>query len=205
VRLYVPEIAREVYGPRADDEASSLTAFAYMYRRFGPPPRGTDDHKRLGGAWILTTRDVDVYLEVDPTANGVSYDIEQFASRSLCEDAERPGLEWRREARCRYFAAHPEASESDYLLARLADSQPWLDGMLRYPRCPPEIVDRALAAIRHALLDLLRPVYVRDVAINLFGQIDGDNVARGRRAKRSTLAGLGVPVDAMARAARSAQ
>lgn len=80
-----------------------------------------------------------------------------------------------------------------------AKEQPWLEGMPEYPDCPQAIVERALAALRHALLDLLRPVYVRDARMNLFGSIAPENPARGPVAKRSHLAGWGVPVREMER------
>jgi hypothetical protein len=190
-------LAREVYGDRADWPNSSLTAFAYLYRRFGPPPRGTDDYKQLGGAWILKTRDPEVYLHVDPGSCAIGFFLSQLVSERLYLEAERPGVEWRREWRRRYFEAHPGASVDDLLGAWFEDN--WDAGMPRLPRCPPEIVERALSAQRHLLNDLLRPVYVRDVPINLFGRISSENPARGREAPRSRLAGWGVPVREMER------
>jgi hypothetical protein len=196
VRMHMPNVAREVYGARADWPNSSLTAFAYLYRRFGPPPRGTDGYKHLGGAWLLTTRDPDVYQILDPGGCEISLFLGQYVSARLHEEAGRPGREWRREWRRRYFEAHPSATPADY---RLATDEGWDSGLPRCPRCPPEIVERALAAHRHLLNDLLRPVYVDDVAINLFGRISDENPARGREAPRSKLAGWGVPVREMER------
>ncbi len=198
-RLFMSRLAREVYGERATWDNSSLTAFAYCYRRFGPPPRGTDDFKQLGGSWILKTRDPDIYLGVDPGGCSIDLYLAQYASERLRAAAEKPGREWRGESRRRYFEANPEASEDDYMLACMADEHPWKAGMPRYPRCPSEIVERALAALRHALLDLLRPVFIRDAKINLFGRSRAGNKMRGRTAERSHLAGWGVPVQEMER------
>lgn len=195
VRLHMSLVAGEVYGERAEWPNSSLTAFAYLYRRFGPPPRGADGYKQLGGAWILKTRDPDVYLSIDPGGDAISLFFGQLVSEWLYREAERPRREWRREWRRRYFEAHPGASEDDFWTAWIGDS--WDAGMSRIPRYPPEIVERALAALRHLLNDLLRPVYVRDVPINLFGCITAENPARGREAPRSKLAGRGVPVREM--------
>jgi hypothetical protein len=197
------EVAREAYGARSGWKDSSLTAFAYMYRRFGPPPRGTDDSKNLAGAWIMKTRDPDIFLHVDPGGCAIGLFFGQYVSERLHEEASKPGLAWRKESKRRYFQAHPGAWDEDYLLASIGTSpEPWRSDMPDYPRCPPEIVERALAALRHALLDFLRPVHVRDVPINLFGVISPENPARGRVAQRSELAGWGVPVREMERRIR---
>lgn len=204
VRLHMPEVAREVYGERAEWPNSSLTAFAYFYRRFGPPPRGADGFKCLGGAWMLKTRDPDVFTHVYPGGSPIESYFGQYVSERLYAEASAPGRAWREECRRRYFEAHPDASLDDYRLAAISrPPQPWRDGMPKYIRCPPEIVERALAAQRHLLRDLLRPVRVRDVTINLFGRITEDNPARGREAPRSELAGWGVPVREMERRAKS--
>lgn len=199
VRLHMSTLARKVWGDRAGWDNSSLTAFAYCYRRFGPPPQGTDDYKQLGGAWLLKTSDPEVYLRIDPGGCSIDLYLSQYVSEDLRLAAERPGDEWRTEARRRHLAAFPGTSREEYFLASLDDDQPWLEGMPRMPRCPEPIVIRALAALRHVLLDLLRPVYIRDVDINLFGRITSENPARGRAATPSHLAGWGIPVREMER------
>ena len=40
-------MAERVYGPAAASPQSGLLAFAYCWRRFGPPWFGSDDHKEL--------------------------------------------------------------------------------------------------------------------------------------------------------------
>ncbi len=202
VRLHMSKVARDVWGERAGWDNSSLTAFAYCYRRFGPPPRGTDDYKQLGGAWLLRTRDSDVYLGIDPGGCSIDLYLAQYVSEELSSAAEHPGVEWRLEARRRYREAHRGSSPEEFQLASMADEQPWLEGMPHYPRCSQEIIDRALLALRHILFDLLRPVYVRDARINLFGRISSENPARGPVAERSHLAGWGVPVREMERRIR---
>ncbi len=195
VKLLMSEVARDVYGARAEWDNSSLTAFCYCYRRFGPPPRGTDDYKQLGGAWLLKTRDPDVYLDIDPGGCSIDLYFGQYVSMRLRKAADKPGEEWRAESYRRYCEmVRPGATWEDWLGASMDGEDHWEEGMPPFPRCPPEIEDRVLGAIRHVLLDLLRPVYVRDAPINLFGRISDDNPGRGRTAERSHMAGWGVNV-----------
>lgn len=56
---------------------------------------------------------------------------------------------------------------------------------------------RVQRAIRAALQDLLRPVYVQDVPINVFGRMRDEDVDHKRVVGRSRYAGLGVPVKAL--------
>lgn len=192
--VWLPDLAREIYGARARLAASSLTAFAYAYRRFGPPPISTDDYKDLGGAWILTTRDRDIFLKINPGGWSIDLDLQSYVSERLRSEADLPGQSWREESRRRHDEMFPDG---DWLLDSLQNQneQPWLDGMQKYPGCPPEIDALVERALRHVLFDLLRPVYVRDVAINLFGPVSEVNPSRGAVAKRSPLAGWGVPID----------
>lgn len=214
--LYLPDLAKHVYGDHAKGLDSSLTAFAYCYRRFGPPPWGTDGRKNLGGEWILTTRDPEVFLGVDPGGCSIDYYLHYYVSERLRDEADGPGLEWRREAaRRRFDAENPGKSYEDFMLAQIEDEPcpflvpiveqspggpqklrhllAWPDDMPPYPRrCSAEIEARVECAVTYALRDLLRPCYVRDVAINLFGRISEKNLARGQVARRSPLAGWGV-------------
>ena len=195
--IYLPHLAKQVYGDRAKWPDSSLTAFAYCYRRFGPPPRGTDDYKNLGGAWILTTRDPEVFLGVDPGGCSIDYYLHYYVSERLRDEGGAPALAWRQESRRRFDVLNPGKAYEDFMLAQTQAQRPcpWLDDMPRYPRrCSVEIEARVEAAVTYVLGDLLRPCYVRDVAINLFGRISENNPARGQVARPSPLAGWGVPV-----------
>lgn len=46
--------------------------FAYMYRRFGIPQFGSDDHKEIAN-WYITTPDPAVALRVSPRPSGVNH------------------------------------------------------------------------------------------------------------------------------------
>ena len=59
-----PRLAREAWGDRTDRKNSGLLAMAYLWRRFGPPWWGTDRQKKLV-AYVLTTNDPDVFLELN--------------------------------------------------------------------------------------------------------------------------------------------
>jgi len=51
--FWMDELAKEVFGDNAKT-CEGLIAFAYLYRRFGPPTHGCDDHKEIA-AYYLTT------------------------------------------------------------------------------------------------------------------------------------------------------
>lgn len=194
--IYLPDLATHVYGERAKWPDSSLTAFAYCYRRFGPPPMGTDDYKNLGGGWILTTGDPEVFFAVDPGGCSIDLYLHHYVAERLRDEADAPARGWRQESRRRFDVAHPRKTLEDYLLAQMQGGPcRWLEDMPPYPRrCSAEIEARVEGTVTYVLRDLLRPCYVRDVAINLFGRISTKNPARGQEAKRSPLSGWGVPV-----------
>lgn len=54
---------------------------AYLWRRFGPPWRGTDDYKKLA-AWVLTTSDPAAFLELHLTS-WLSYSAAYSMDRDL--------------------------------------------------------------------------------------------------------------------------
>jgi len=61
----VRALAREAWGERAESPDAGSRAFAYLWRRFGPPFGGSDDHKELC-AYILTTAEPDMWLSLYP-------------------------------------------------------------------------------------------------------------------------------------------
>lgn len=54
-----------------------------MYRRFGPPPRGSDEYKDLCGAWFLTTPDPDVVIHVLPSLCGAYFSFGPYVRSEL--------------------------------------------------------------------------------------------------------------------------
>ncbi len=190
-------MARELYGDRLHDD-SSLTAFAYLYRRFGPPPRGGDDLKEIA-VWLLKTRDPQVYLGIYPGGCSIDLYLSHYVDASLAREAEAPMREYRRQARAIYDRIYPDGDYEGFVLEGIGESRPCWEGELERleTRTDPEILTRVDAVLRHILLDLLRPVVIRDVEINLFGRCNADNPPRGRSAPWSHLAGWGVPIKAM--------
>jgi hypothetical protein len=92
---------------------------------------------------------------------------------------------------------------------KFGDERPIWSGKIKRPESwvDEKIRARIVEALRHVLLDLLRPIYVRDVPFNLFGRFDEDldNRPRGREASRSPLAGWGVPVEVMRKQIRESR
>lgn len=53
------DIMTDFYGQAIDNSWTGLIAFAYLWRRFGPPEYGSDDYKDMG-CYFFTTPDPDV-------------------------------------------------------------------------------------------------------------------------------------------------
>lgn len=60
-----------------------------------------------------------------------------------------------------------------------------------------ETMARIRTAVIAAMREMLRPVYVRDVPINIFGRVTDEYASDWEPAERSKYAGLGVPIEAM--------
>jgi hypothetical protein len=156
-------LAVDALGERAKDGGSGLVAFAYLWRRFGPPAGGSDPYKDLA-AYALTTAEPDVFLRVVTHGAALAYGVGYFALEGVRSDFRNPRAEnWR------------EASP----LAR-----------------------RVNQALFDSLRDLLRPVYIRDTAINIFGRLLDDDQQQNDAAEPSKYAGLGIdhePLDRLLR------
>lgn len=115
--------------PHKDEHWAFL--HAYMTRRFGPPPLGSEDYKDLSCKWLLSTPDPEVFVLVGPSMVGARYSFLPLVSVPM--DAP---LETRLDAaRMRHVAE----------------------------------------AYRATLLDLLRPVCVRDGWFNATGMVGNDD------------------------------
>lgn len=127
-RLAEPVADYLSFDETVDDVLGNLnggTAFAYLFRRFGYPWVGWDDHKDLA-SYTLTTPIDTIVLRLRLGHSGDNY----------------PSL------RCLVLCPCPRPHRID-------------------PNPDEE------AAVRKALSDLLRPVYVRDVPINIHGPYEG--------------------------------
>lgn len=56
--------------------------FAYMYRRFGVPEFGSDDHKEIAN-WYITTPDENIMLCVSPRPSGPRYSFGYMLNRTV--------------------------------------------------------------------------------------------------------------------------
>lgn len=59
--------------------------FAYMYRRFGIPEYGSDDHKEIAG-WYITTPDENVALRVSPRPSGARHSYGYMINTAVYKD-----------------------------------------------------------------------------------------------------------------------
>lgn len=193
------ELSREAWGPeRADGENSGLTLFAYLWRRFGPPIWNSDSYKELA-EYILGTPMEGVLLSVYPKAMPASYSVGYLISPEIQEEADRPTLAWYRtlDAWCKSLPEDvSEWSIRDQANRHLLDrfcNEHGLEPRLNYTgwRNQEGLIGQINAALFAAMMELTRPVHVRDVAINAFGRCANPHAIRP--ARHSPLAGLGIP------------
>jgi len=207
----------EALGAGVEEPHSGATAFAYLWRRFGPPAHGSDEHKNLC-CYYLTTNRSDVALSVYPKALPLFYSIGYLLSCALRRELERPEREWG-DARFQWWLSlHPEmrtkekqaiseAYWADMLLPETAERV--AEAIGEFPReqdfdsrwvpwCGmPKLAMRINRCLYAAMRELLRPVYVRDVPITIFGRITDEEAEQQSDAPRSKYAGYGVPLAAM--------
>lgn len=212
------EEARRVFGRRAERKGSGLTLFAYMWRRFGPPFTGCDDHKDLAG-YLLTTTHKDVLLEVLPSASSMVHAFGYAARPVFRHQHDAPLMKWLRKhnrlffqwwcekTKCtaRSFDGLTESqraafSEALYDIKMLEEAKPFL--AKAGPRPPRRYMSEArktvVEALRATMEDLKRPVYVRDVAIDPFGVYKGV-ACEVITVEHSSYAGYGMPKAALDR------
>ena len=130
-------------------DADYGTLLAYMMRRFGYSPRGSDPYKSLCGAWMMSTPHPDLYLIVEPSVSGTGYAFFYALATEVCTAL--------REAERKIDYDYEEGGDTAPLDAWMA-----LAGPLYH-------------AARVAIVDLLRPVGIRDSWIDAEGRVpDGD-------------------------------
>ncbi len=134
----VRAIADVVWGDCAGQD-SGLIAFAYLYRRFGPPIHGCDPRKDLA-SYALTTSDPDVFLLVHPGSE-LRYSI----GYRIPEDVKAPALAARQRWCDDPQRVRPRPKPDQAIVACIDD------------------------ALRLAMFDLLRPVALRDTLLTILG------------------------------------
>lgn len=153
--IWVPGISEEVFADKWDYGS----AFAYLWRRFGPPFEGWDGHKELV-SYYLTTDTKGVLLYVSPKPNaGCSFGYSLSAILKYKLRAEYAHSMW----------------------------QEFKGRKIQTPRA-----DKINKALRNAMEELKRYVFVRDWPINIQGHVD-DYIPDP--AKPSKYAGYGITPD----------
>jgi hypothetical protein len=211
------DLAIEVWGEEAcSDRNGGAKAFAYLWRRFGPPWHGSDNYKDLV-AYYLTTPDPDVFLWLHPNGSGLKYAVGYIANVKIRDEMDAPIIKWEKDFENWWWkesqVKHPEwAGWKKWTKKRkeIAGHEYWEDRMKKtvirkaekeigkFPRRPHvhldgwkkagPIVKRVNEALVAAMKELLRPVYVRDCPMNILGSCGESNDA----AKRSIYAGYGM-------------
>ena len=187
----------------------AFAAFAYCWRRFGPPWWGSDEDKDLA-CYILHTPQPDVLLTLALSASPLPYAVGYLVTQAVMAAWRAPRERWEAQFEAWWLTttrptgeAAPGAPDlrtqfSPYWAARNDDS------IVRdaeavigpYPRHGSPLVRDALTA---ALIECLRPVKVRDIAINILGCVPDAALATDTHdaCPRSVYAGDGIPKAAM--------
>jgi hypothetical protein len=87
-------LAQEAWGmDKNDDGNSGLLAFAYLWRRFGPPIHGGDDHKSLCD-YTLGTPHKEVFLWLHLSGSGLCYAAGCWITNRLEGKFRAPQVAW---------------------------------------------------------------------------------------------------------------
>lgn len=215
------KLALKVFGSKACKQRDSgIVAFAYLWRRFGPPFSGSDDHKDLC-CYYLSTKDPNVFLWVSPRGSPLPHCFGYVARRKfltpLRAKVYAPKAKWDKLYEKWWIKRHPEIEwkkwktftkerqkeiQELYWKERMDDEGVWAAAKKELPKYS-WIDDKAADPLREiicaAMRELLRPVYIRDVPINITGRCEDVVLpeALTKEAERSKYAGFGVPIRAM--------
>lgn len=201
------DLAVEAWGEDANYADSGLTAFAYLWRRFGPPTMGSDPYKDLC-RYLIGTPMPGVYLMLNLKGSPLAYGVGYTATEEVHDLIRRPEAEyWTKVSQ---WAAENGHRNAITLTLDKSKAAAWEQARatLGPPPDPPDLarwreiegpVGDLNRAVFECLREMLRPVYIRDVYLNIFGTtgegLDG-------AVKPSKYAGLGIarePLDALLR------
>jgi hypothetical protein len=209
-------VALAAYGPTA---VRGTEAFAYLWRRFGPPWWGCDPHKDLVGYW-LRTPDPEVILTLHLSASTLPYAVGYLVTKPLRAAWYANEHKWNAQFETWWMTSKLTEGERAALRMVAADQDVatpplvydiqrrlWyacIDEACRkeaeavlglYPQRPGRHPG-VQAALHAALVECLRPVFIRDVAINILGPVPDEQLDEREEAEPSIYAGYGVPQDA---------
>lgn len=187
------DLAIQAWGELAQADSSGLTAFAYLYRRFGPTFWGSDPYKDIA-EYVLTTSRPDVCLTIHVSGSALEYSVGYLASPKYRKQFWRPIREWwRRRERWWWKTKHPEIRTKaqfaamtwarrcglgkEYFRAQndpaiMREARKAIGPIPRRQALAAPISRLICTALLGAMRELLRPVYVRDIPINLFGRCE---------------------------------
>ncbi len=170
-------LACEVFNleKHASNDESGLKAFAYLWRRFGEPSGNGDRDKDLC-EYIFSTPMKDVAIWITPRGSGLAYGVGYYVGSDTMEKLNAAQMEWWKKC---WDLANEEGKEFGHAMEAYFDKEFWAKateklGSCRLPRDWREgskIRKKVNEAILATLKELLRPVYIRDVAINILGRL----------------------------------
>lgn len=200
-------LANEIWGESEQDDDSCLSAFAYLWRRFGPPFSGSDDYKDIC-RYILTTPDKQVFLTITICPGSLNRGVGYLVQKSLYAEFMAPASEWYKKTERWFVERNPSLSGeklSEAYFNWLSSPQRIIDvGNVPLDPLPDEnwrggseIMIRVNTALLTSMKELLRPVWVRDEPINVFGLCEDKLVASLKSADYSKYAGCAIPAETM--------
>jgi hypothetical protein len=152
------EVAQAVFGQCS--RRSGLTAFAYLWRRFGPPWWGSDDHKELV-SYILGTPHPEVFVTINLKALNICYAVGYTVTKRFQDAWMAPTAAWEAQFE-RWWVAHRVSAEDRQMFHQWEKRQrgdtmsearkppPAIQVFIdRYwkDRCDRPVIDEAVAAI----------------------------------------------------------
>lgn len=219
------QVAEEVYGVCANERNSGLAAFAYLWRRFGPPWFGSDPNKELV-CYYLGTPHPEVFLRLSLKGSRLKYGVGYLITEDVVKILHTPEREWETQFESWWCAEKTTPDEQAVLQTHNKDDENDPDEALRavadrfwhdrmedavcreaetvigvHPRRQARDWDHTHPLleepIKAALVELLRPVFIRDVACNILGHVSDSDLDERDNADESIYAGYGIPQEAM--------
>lgn len=211
------QLALAAFGTECENDDSGIKAFAYLWRRFGPPWFGSDSHKDLC-LYALSTDDKEVIITISPTGSALKYGIGVGVTKKLNDQFEeqtrkayrayhRAFKEWLKKTFPKVFKKmsltktweeQPEFYDSYW--KAFSENQSRFEAEVKTEPLPdgdPAIKSRVETAVLDALRELKRPVHIRDCPINIFGRYKEELFEEKEPCQPSPYAGYGMDKNAL--------
>lgn len=217
----IPSLFDTVKEKTKDFSDSSLVAFSYLWRRFGPSGFGWDDYKGLV-SYVVNTPDPDIFLLLRLRGSSLGYSVGMWAKKEiddLCNEPQRDWfaklVEWHQD---KYNENLYSIDDLQLREERTKEAKKTLGelplfyiGQDNWQDLGPESpIYRINHNISIAMEEMLRPVYVRDIPFNILGRYrdepvfttyyeesleDGEENSYYEAAPPYKYAGYGLPMD----------